>query len=516
VSVPLGLILYFKNQVADIAEGDTLTNGAGTASFVVKRITTLFGSVGSGDALGYFTATSVTGGPFTTGDSYKKAGTIVASTPASGTVQLANSLPPDTASAPTNYRFRRWNFSAAPNDTRIYGVNGKGPAFEFDGTIFSPIVTGQGIDTTTYNTISALENPTHLATQADHLFLGYRGGTLQHSGFESPRSWTAVLGADTRQTGDDITNLVEDINGAMLIQTRSKNGMLYGDVNENFQLRWTASSFGAYPFTAARLNGATFLTDEGVMFQSQSTDFGNFSSLAQSQQVNSLLRNLMRDGQGVIEGVVSRERSLYRLFFDGGRCLSFCIVGNELRGVGMCDMNFTLTNFWSCESTIATGGSNPPGERIFACNLAGYVVQDDVGGSFDGARNSGRFQSQFYYGQQDIGRTKRYRRMRIESLGADSYTGLRMGAEYDDGSGYRTSEVPEDITQYLSGGVYSTFTSYDESFYGPSGKNVTRKELHGQAAGISIIATYDTKISLPFTLQAVQIDYATRSRRGPR
>lgn len=516
VSVPLGVRLYFRSQVGNVAEGDVLTNGAATASFTVKRVVTLFGTIGSGDAIGYFITDAVTGGPFGTGDTYKKGGTVVASTPASGTVQANNSLPADSTANPTDYRFRRWNFSSAPNSSRIYGVNGQGPAFEFDGAVFCPIITGIGINTATWNTINALEKPTHIAAHADQLFLGYRGGALQHSGFQQPLSWTAVQGADTRQTGDDITNLVEDINGTMLIQTRSKNGILYGDVNENFQLRWVASSFGAYKNTACRINGATFLTDEGVMFQGQSQDFGNFQSMSESQQVNTLLRNLMRDGEGVIEAVVSRERSIYRLFFDSGRCLSFCIVGNEFRGVGFCDLNFKLTNFWSCDSTIATGSDTEPGERIFACNEAGFVIQDDVGGWLDGAPLTGVFQTQFYYGQQNIGMMKRYRRVHIEVLGADAYTGLSIGAEYDDGGAFRTPDVIEDITRYLTGGAYQTFTTYDTAYYDTPGKNTIRKELNNQGVAVSLIATFRSYIALPFTIQAARIDYATRSRQGVR
>lgn len=525
VVVGRSTLVFFTGLTVDINEGDVLTNVAGTITFTVRRVIIQFGTTGTGDARGYFMTTNLAGAglPWTNGQTIRRSGTAVATTPAAGPVQPTFILPRDGTGGgtpPTNYRFRRWNFSGKPPNLtgggqRIYGVSAQGPAFEFDGVTTTPILTGLGLTAATFNAFApAQERPTHLAIQADHLFLGYDGGGLQHSGLQQPLNWTAVQGADTRQTGDDIENLVENVNGTLMVQTRTRSGQIYGDVNENFQLRWNDAEAGAYAFTAQKLTGcAAFLTDQGVMIQSQSNDFGNFASASLSTMVNSLMRALMRDGVGVTEATISRERSMYRIYF-GSKCLSFCIKGDQCVGVGYCDYGLSPRNFWSGPSTVATGGANQPPERILFCADNGFVYQDDSGGSFGGSFIVGKIQTQFYRGQENQNNEKYYRQMLVDLLGADAYTNLRFSAEYDDGADYRTIEVPEDITRYLAGGQYQAYSAYNQAFYGPSNKNVIRKQLHGQGVGVSFIFTFSSAISLPFTIQAIDFVTALRTRRG--
>jgi hypothetical protein len=526
VVVPRSTAVFFSALTVDINEGDVITNVAGTITMTVNRVIIQFGTTGTGDAVGYFMSNNIAGAgaPWGNAQIMRRGGVNVAVTPAAGTVQTTFKLPRDGsggATPPTNYRFRRWNFSAKPPNltgggSRIYGVSAQGPAFEFDGTTTTPIMTGLGLTATVFNSLSpTAERPTKLAIQADHLFLGYDGGGLQHSGLQTPLNWTAVQGADTRQTGDDIENLVENVNGTLMVQTRTRTGQIYGDVNENFQLRWNDAEAGGYANTACKLTGAAlFLTDQGVMVQSQSNDFGNFTSASMSAVVNSLLRALMRDGLGATEATVSRERSMYRLYFDNGKCLSFCIKGDQCVGVGYCDYGLTPHNFWSGPSTVSTGGANQPPERVLFCSDNGFVYQDDSGGAFGGAFIVGKAQTQFYNGQDNQANMKFYRQMLVDVLGADAYTNLKFSAEYDDGADYRTVEVPENITRYLAGGQYQAYSAYNQAFYGPSNKNVIRKQLHGQGVAISFIFTFSSNISLPFTIQAVRFVAALRSRRG--
>lgn len=526
VLVPRSTMVFFTGLNVDVNDGDVLTNVAGTITMTVNRVIIQFGTTGSGDAAGYFMSNNIAGGgaPWGNGQAIRRAGTTIAATPGSGQVQVTFNLPRDGnggATPPTNYRFRRWNFSGKPPNitgggSRIYGVSAQGPAFEFDGTTTTPILTGLGLTSVNPNISSPpQERPTKIAIQADHLFLGYDGGGLQHSGLQTPLNWTAVQGADTRQTGDDIENLVENVNGTLLVQTRSRTGQIYGDVNENFQLRWNDAEAGGYANTAAKLTGAAlFLTDQGVMVQSESNDFGNFASASMSSEVNSLMRALMRDGVGVTEATVSRERSMYRLYFDNGKMLSFCVKQNQCVGVGYCDYGLTPHNFWSAPSTVSTGGNNQPPERILFCSDSGFVWQDDSGGSFGGSFIVGKLQTQFYRGQDNQSLMKYYRQMLVDVLGADAYTNLKFSAEYDDGADYRTAEVPEDITRYLAGGQYQAYSAYNQAFYGPSNKNVIRKQLHGQGVGISFIFRFSSNISLPFTIQAIEFIAALRSRRG--
>jgi len=405
-------------------------------------------------------------------------------------------------------------------------VTGQGSAIEFSfidpfitqTVCLTPLITGVGLTAATFNSISFTDIPNKIAAWQDQLFLGYASGNLVHSGYQMPSNWTAVQGADTRALGEDITNMVEDVNNAMLITTRNRVRMLYGDVNENFQLRDIATTFGAYADTAQRIGGnVLFMTDEGLVSLTQSSQFGNFGEDAISKPVNSLLRQLMKSGNGVIESTVSRDHNMYRLYFDGGTCLSFCQSGDNLLGIGMCNYGQNVHHFWSNASTIAVNNftNAPPPERIYMCGDDGYVYEDDTGATFGalGTPISYAAQTQFYYGQQNIDVEKYYRRCYIDILGANVYTNLQVGAEYDDGYGYRTPEILETITRSLTGAVFDQNSVYGVGFYGSAGRNVLRKELHNSGVAISLTFSGTSAVAFPHTLQSASINYATRSRR---
>lgn len=526
-SLLLGNLLFFKTNTVQINYNDVITGATSGAQLTVKNVVNMFGTVGAGDAIGYVTGYQIGAPAFSAGEVLKVGGTQVAVAPASGLIypNLNTSASILPSPGTENYRFRRWNFSGVANDVRLFGVSGVGLAFQLsdldlvNGRVcLTPLLTGIGLTVATFNTFAASDTPQHIATHKDQLFLGYPGGNLLHSGYQSPTNWTAVKGADDRALGEDITNIVEDINDTLLITTRNRIRMLYGDVNENFQMRDIATTFGALPFTACRIHGCTFMTDEGVMFLDQSMNFGNFDSDSVTQPINSLLKALMKNGAGVLEANVSRDRSMYRVHFDGGICVSICIVGNDFKGIGICNYGQNVKNVWSVASTVPVrnvANSPPPGERIYFRSDDGYIYQDDVGSTFgvNGNAITCAAQTQFFYGQ-DIGKNKYWRRLYLEILGADALTNLQVGAEYDDGYGYRTPEVLETVTRNLSGSAFDQNSLYGTGFYGGAGRNVIKKSLNNHGCGISTTFLSTSSVAFPHTLQSITLMAAVRARRG--
>lgn len=518
-AVNLGSILYYNTGSVQINVGDVLTGATSAATTTVLSVVNMFGTVGGGDATGYVSTRTVAG-VFVAGEILRVGGVAVAKIPASGNIRVNNTLPPGGS-----YRFRRWNFGGVANNVRMYGVNGVGTAFELATPIltvpvsvcFTPLITGTGLTAATFNSTPTTDTPNFIGAAHDQLFLGYPGGNLLHSGYQTPTNWTAVQGADDRALGEDITNIVEDINSAVLVTTRTRLRMLYGDVNENFQLRDIATTFGAFPNTASRIGGAVFLTDEGVMFWDQSAQFGNFAGVAISQGVKSLLRALIAAGQGVVEASINRDRSQYRLYFDGGVCLSFCINGTEPKGIGMCNYGINVHNVWSAASTIPVSDAAvppPSPEKIYFCGDDGFVYLDDTGGTFGaiGSPITTGLQTQFYYGQDNQQNIKYYRSVKTDITGADAFTNLQVGAEYDDGYGYRTPEVFETITRALTGSVFDQSSLYGTGFYGGAGKNIIRKKLNNSGIAISLLYSSTSAIAFPHTLQAAAITKAVRAR----
>lgn len=518
----LGVYLYFNKNTVQINVGDVITGNTSGATITVQNIVTQFGTVGGGDSTGYVSG-DTTSGAFVAGENLKVGATVVAVAPASGRVLVSNSLPIDSSC-----RFRRWNFTGVAANTRLYGITGKGTAFELSfpsitaspQVCMTPIITGVGLTSATFNAdpVAAGDKPNFIDSWSDQLFLGYPGGNFLHSGYQTPTNWTAVQGADDRALGEDITNMLGDINGAMLITTRNRVRMLYGDVNENFQLRDLATTFGALPNTLQRLGGALFLTDEGLMFYDQSSQWGNYAGVSVTQPAKSLLSALMALGGGVVESTINRDRCMYRLYFDQGFCLSVCVVGNELRGIGLCDYGQSVANFWSAASTIPVNRTWPaqaPPERIYFCGADGHVYEDDTGATFNitGDAINTFAQTQYYYGQDNINNNKYYRRVLCDVQGNEAYTNLQVGAEYDDGNGYRTPEVMSIVNRNISGASYDSSSLYGFGFYAGAGKSVVRKELHNHGVAISLKFASSSQLAAPHTIQTATLVTAIRNRR---
>lgn len=596
----LGMRVYFR-----ACNSDTLKVGAIVTSVInpgvsctVQNLVIQFGTVGAADATGYIVTDQIFGGSFAPLDGLRVDAINVAVTPADP-VQAYNMLPANGA-----YRFKRWNFTGVSNNAKVYGISTKWTGFEIainggsPGFItFTPIITGQGLTADTFNNEPVMERPNRIEVSHDQLFLAYPGGNLQHSGYQTPTGWTAVQGADQRMLGDDITNMIGNINNTMIISTQHRLRILYGDVLENYQLRDLNTEAGAYANTAMPIGGVCFLTDEGLNFYDQTANFGNYAGTSLSQGINSLLKEYMATGMGPLEATIQRDHSFYRLYFDKGVCFTICIVGKDLKGIGKCEYemgstiywntgggsappysigdtfynfdktdSFVLTKqvlltgsvsrayfisstkidpdkwpagsmmiargnpfgvidsatvntpktFWSVASTITNGnGMTPPGERIFFCSDDGYVYEDDTGGSWGIVGNPVDFeaQTQFYYGTAALDNEKCYRRMRVDVIGADAFSNLSLGAEYDDGAGYRNPEVMENVTNLLATSGFDQNAVYGVGFYGGAGKNVLRKTLHGTGVGISIKFKGSSDIAFSHTVQAVQIALALRSRR---
>ena len=118
------------------ATGDTLTGAVSGATAVLTNVALQSGSWAAGDAAGYFIMASATGafqaeavnigagGDFATIAADKVANTLVAG---------------------GKFEFVNYNFGGHVSTKKMYGVDGVSPAFEYDGTVFTPIPTGMTI-----------------------------------------------------------------------------------------------------------------------------------------------------------------------------------------------------------------------------------------------------------------------------------------------------------------------------------------------------------------------------------
>jgi len=141
VNVPLYKTVSFTAGTTEPADGATLTQGGVTA--VIKRVVRSSGAW-TGSAAGRFVIATPAGGNFAAG-----AATIGSTTVTLSGAQAAIALLPGG-----KFEFVVDNFAGQSATERIYGADGVNPAFEFDGDILVPILTGATTDT-----------PSHVASQ---------------------------------------------------------------------------------------------------------------------------------------------------------------------------------------------------------------------------------------------------------------------------------------------------------------------------------------------------------------
>lgn len=163
--IDLGYKIRFTDGSQEPTEGQTITGASSGASCVVRRVVLTRGMWAGDDGDGYVITTTINNGPFIGGEDLQVGGETFAIS--SGTLpQEAQSLP-----SGGKYRFRNYNFGGHTSTFQMYGVNGQGNAFEYDGTTFTLIETGMAFD-----------QPIHIGVHRGQLLLAYVGGSLQHSG----------------------------------------------------------------------------------------------------------------------------------------------------------------------------------------------------------------------------------------------------------------------------------------------------------------------------------------------
>ena len=189
VAQTFGHTLAFTSGGTAFVEGSSLNGGTSLATATIDRVVKTSGNWGTSDAAGYMVLSSITG-TFQSGESLSGSGGGAAT---SGGAQVAVSLPPGG-----KYRTRVENFYGTSSLERLYGVNGVGRAFEWDGSVLTPI---EAISD------AALDKPAWIAEFSKHLFLGYGGGALMVSGTGLPLSFDSNDGAFELGLGVDITGL---------------------------------------------------------------------------------------------------------------------------------------------------------------------------------------------------------------------------------------------------------------------------------------------------------------------
>lgn len=482
--VPLYYSVSFTvGGTATPADGATLTQGGVTAT--VKRVVRSSGSwSGSpGTAAGRLIITSPSGGNFASGSATLTGGATVTLSGAQTQIAI---LPGG------KYEFAENNFSGATATKRVYGCDGVNAAFEFDGDVYVPILTGTTPDA-----------PSHVAAHRNYLWLSI-GSSFFGSAPGLPYDWTSLSSAVGEiAVGDDVTGMVvmpgSETRAALGVFSRTNTYILYGTTKSDFTLVTYNTGSGALPFTLANMSQTFAFDDRGVVSIQATLQYGNFSQSAITSNIVPFINSHINQAT---YATLNRRKSQYRVFFSDGTGL-YCTVVNG-KTLGVMPVSFPDPVFCAYEGKTSSGI-----DVNFFGSTNGYVYQLDKGTSFDGANIDSQIILNF--SSASSSRTlKRYRRAAVE---IETYDSSYIEMQFGFALGYSDMRYEQPGTDqyslYLSNSSWDSFT-WDTFFWDTNGVSPVECWMSGTAENVGLSFSCNSNYMKPFTINSIMIHYSPR------
>lgn len=472
----------------EITVGQTVTGATSGATGVVRKVFLISGDWAAGSAAGYFIVSGITG-TFVAENLNVGASLNLATIAAA---PVAQTLP-----AGGRYDFRIHNFFGNKGQRAIYGVNGVGKAFEFDGTYLTPITTGMVVDT-----------PSWIGIFRNMLFLGFAGGSLQHSGAADPFEWDPVVGTVGEiGIGAEITGLVENIDSLLIV---GENGVFAltgsGVPLDGGSLDWNLITItleaGGKPFTAQRFGPGLYLDNRGLRSVTATQTYGSFAMGSLSSGAKKTLTRKDKLKVQPVASCIVREKNHYRLFYEDGTGLAF-YMGRKAPEA----MPFSLGKIVRC---IWSGEDPTLGERIFFGSDDGFVYQLEKGISFDGEAIEAYLQLAYaHMSAPDL--LKRLFKIGLE-VSAPGATTVGVTVDFDYASGEQSNAQSVEMQAYGSGGLWG-IPNWGEFVWGAPIENSLEAHLDGEGFAISPVVYSNSALIYPYEVRGVRIYYGTRGNK---
>lgn len=445
----------FTNANTSVQEGDVLTQGGVTA--VVLRVIVESGSLASGVNTGRLTIGGRTGGNFAAGAATSTGGGTLSLSGA----QTANTLPPGGV-----YQFDIYNFYGRATTIRLYGANGVGRAFEFDGNTFSFINTGSVPDT-----------PSFIKAHRRYLYLAI-GSSLINSSVGEPTQFVLSGGANEIAVGDTITGLASLPGEALGVMSRNSSHALTGASASTWSLNVLRADVGAAAYTVQTMGDTFMMDDIGITSVAAAQEYGNFASSTVSAKIQPLVdksRNI------VVGSFLSRRLGLYVTVMSDGSAIVMAAKYGKLLGFTELLFPFTPTCCFSGEDSFGR-------ERIFIGASNGMVYEIGKGSSADGADHEA-FIRVAYNVSRSPRVKKRYRKLVLQAS-ARKYASLKFSGELSFGSP-ETSPLSTDVAEPVGVGGYWDVGDWDEFYW--DGQDVSEPEISLNGTGTNMSATFYMK-----------------------
>lgn len=475
-------VAFTSGGTYEIVEGDVITGATSGATATVRRVFVTSGTWAAGTAAGTLVLSGQTGN--FTGENLNVAANLNVATIAGNSAQT-------TLPAGGKYEFINHNFYGASNRYRMYGCNGVGKAFEFDGTSLILISTGMVTDT-----------PHRIAAHKNHLFLAFTGGSLQHSAIGDPHDWSPTTGAAELAMGSEITDLIMATTSNLAIMCANKIAILYGNDSTDWQLETLTDEAGCVPWSADKIGAVTYLDARGVRQINTSQAYGNFRVGTITQGVHSWL--MAKKVSEIVPTASCRVRTkdIYRLFFSDNTVLSIHL-GKKNPEPMILDLGILV-------NCIVSADNQDGEELIYFGSDDGFVYQMDKGRSFDGDAVTFYLRLPFnHLGAPQV--LKRWHKAEIECTAAPTTTiGITGDVDYAD------PEEPSLPSQELSvsgGGGFWDAVNWDEFYWSSAAEGVASAYLDVVGKNLSLLVVGETADEDPHLLQGVTLFYSVRGLR---
>lgn len=385
-----------------------------------------------------------------------------------------------------HYEVKEANFTGSASTSEVIGVDGKNPAFRFNGTTFTQITTSVPIDA-----------PTHLEIMPSQiLMLSFRGGSFLYSGVGEPTKFSPVDGGGEIAVGQEVTAMEVQADSTVAIFTRNKTYMLYGSSATDFQLKALALRSGAIEKTIQSMGSTLYLDDRGLTRLDRVQQFGDFEGATISQKVQTMLIQRL---QNVKTSMVLREKNQYRLFFADNTALTLTQYGGEIMGFTQLRLTFTPNCAWSGENAAGQ-------ETYFMGGEDGYVYQMESGNNFDCQPYASSFQTGFMNGGSPEYK-KRWRKLVME---AQSVTTIE--AQYKCYYDYADPNIPLSETMIGSGAKWDLDT-WNDAIWGGASTSWTDLYIDGVSRNISIYMRSESDYYPPYIMSLLFLHASPRGRR---
>jgi hypothetical protein len=502
-----GSEITFTAGTAEFVEGEILVGGTSGATATIKRVVLRTGAW-SGTATGYLVLSGVVG--------TFQAETVTSS---SGSATIAGDATAITLATGGVYDFTTHNFYGAGKRPRLYGSNGQGFAFEWDGEVLAPIRTGTAAGVLEGESFLLAANgdfllaangdsiilrfdfdrPQFVSHYKNHLFLAYSSGSIIFSSIGEPLEYITTTGAGEVSFGEAVTGLLTAASTSIVIFGQNRIEYVTGNDSSDFVMSPISDGSGAVAYSAQMLNRPIFLDDGGLRDLGTTAAFGDWRAGSLSQAIEPLMRAKRDAGATVAASVLIRAKDQYRLFWNDGTGITLYVGRKQPESM---PFNLPIVPFCACYGEVTQGA----GDRLFVGAEDGYVYELERGLSFDGEAIEAYVRLPF----NSIGSPTQRKRFSKFTAGVDSEDAITLGVKFD--IDYAVGTGGAQVDKSVAAGTATVSTgNYDEITWSSPVQGTLEEHIAGIGRNCAVTLISDAADKRVHTLQSASFNFSPRN-----